>query len=315
MVADPSLVETRPAARRTILALTWADDGPHLRVRDVGAGASRLVPVAGFDLNYRADPSNDPRACLGHVPFRSDRGGYSDCAAPPVAGARRCDRCTMLEATFASNLHHAHTRGRSELDPAVVAHLAQPNHLYLAAFRDGSMKVGTSTAARLDRRLAEQGAWAARIVARSDDGYAVREIEDRVTAALDLPQSVSAARKLTGLVSPRADAEIEARLADLVEPVHALVVSFADSRLTPQHDSWHNPATGSAELDRLHRYPLKLTSGQHDLRLVTAIGSLVIATRSEGDDRFAINLKGIFGVEVETGDFASDEIAIQDSLF
>lgn len=145
-----------------IIGLTWSSGAPQLRVRRNGA-ASQLVDLAGFSLRYTAG-SDSARRCIGHKPFRDTSKPWEDCDRTPLHDGRTCDRCAASDATFASQLHHAHNRAQGELDAAVVKHLKQPNELYLAAFRDGSVKVGTSTAPRLRTRLTEQGAWRARVV-------------------------------------------------------------------------------------------------------------------------------------------------------
>lgn len=315
MPADPP---SNPAhllpLSRTYIAVVWADDAPYARVIDDDSTSSSLKPLIGIDLNYQAD-SSSPRRCIGHTPFR-DRSSYVDCNNPPDAPGRKCTRCTIVDATFASNLHHAHTRGRSELDASVVAHLGQENKLYLAGFRDGSVKIGTSTATRGHLRLLEQGAWSARFVATATDGYAVREIEDRVTSELEIPQAVSTSRKLDGLVRPIPDEQLDEKLGALGRAVAALVDQHADPRLSVCDEPWHRPGSDDAELwTGLHRYPLKLVAASHDFRIIGACGRIAVVTRPSSDDRFAVDLQPLFGVRLTLGDFDSDEIAIQDALF
>jgi len=297
-----------------LLAMNWRDDSPFIRLRCSDASHSDLVPAAGLALNYRLGKHVE-RACLGHVPFRKGRNEYHDCSTPLQASSRRCERCTIVEATFASNLHHAHTRGRSEIDPAIREHLAQPNQLYLAAFRDGSIKIGTSTLTRVQTRLAEQGAWIARFAAIADDGFAVRDLEDRVTAELGLPQAVGVGRKISGLISPVDDAELNERLDRHLKDVVALIDTMNDRRIEASDRRWRSPVAEDPVLDNMLRYPLKLRSGSHDLEIVGAIGRVCAARRPGTTDVFAIDPGELFGIKIETGNFASDEIAIQDSLF
>lgn len=351
------------------------DGGPVVRLRDDDEPASRLVAAAGLALNYRLD-AEPVRRCVGHVPFRSSRGDYYDCDRMPEQGKRTCGRCAIVDATFASNLHHAHTRGMAELDPAIRSHLQQPNRLYLAAFRDGSIKVGTSTVGRSHKRLAEQGAWMARFVAETTDGLSVRSLEDLVTEVWSLPQSVSARRKISGLVDPLGDAELDARLDEAATRVGELMARTPDDRVTPLvgidvtgqgspgaasrpgqasregleraakrvegsaelHDRspdqreeasdaigmlgepWRHPMAGHPALAKVREYPLALTSGRHELRVLTAIGRILLARRiaadgQPGPDVFAIDPARLFGIELDIGNYGSDEIAIQDSLF
>ncbi len=300
--------------RQVILGVSWTDETARVRVRSGDEPESRLVSLAGLRLNYRASPES-PRRCLGHVPFRRSDVDYVDCLHSPEPGGRTCTSCAVVEATFASSLHHAHTRDRADIDPAVDEHLRQPNVLYLAAFRDGSTKVGTSSERRLVKRLNEQGAWRAALVAEADDGYVVRAIEDEVTASLGTPQSVSMGRKLDGMARPRPDQQLDDLLARQGATVRELVAASADARLRPADASWAFAGHADPVWADLYRYPLRLDSGCHDLEVLAACGRLVAVRRAGTADTFVADLGQLFGVELELGDFDSDALAVQDSLF
>jgi len=303
-----------------LLGVLWQDHLPFLRVRRSGNHPSEKVPVSGQRLSYRIE--DEPvRACLGHVPFRPGGGDYFDCHSTPRSGSRVCERCAIVEATFASNLHHAHTKGSAELDPSILRHLEQPNRLYLAAFRDGSIKVGTSTLSRSERRLEEQGAWMARFVAETPNGRLVRHLEDAVTEELGLPQAVSAVRKLRGLVNPIPDAALAKQLDDFASNVKTNVVRRWDAVPVDTTDvaslaeQWSHPMAEHPALAGAIEYPLRLLRGRHDLELITAIGRHILARRPGGTDVFIFDPKPLFGIWPDIGDYGSDEIAIQDSLF
>lgn len=300
--------------RRVIIATDWASGSPRLRVRDDDETESRLIEARGVHLAYHASPDS-PRQCLGHTPFRDRTAGYVDCTKRPAVGSRTCEQCSIVAATLASNLHHAHTRGRSELDPAIVEQLRQPNQLYVAAFRDGSLKVGTSAKVRRDKRLAEQGAWRAAIVADADDGFAVRVIEDRVTAELGLPQSVSIGRKLDGMATPRPDHVLDDSLAEATADVHALLETADDARLRPRDERWLFPSATAEVWTGLHPYPLKPESGNHDVEIVDMCGRMAALRRTGTADVFIADLGRLFGVELALGDVEADELAVQDALF
>lgn len=296
------------------LGVTWNDHVPYMRTRNGGQRESELVAVEGLSLRYRIQGEPE-RVCLGHVPFRSAR-SFHDCHKKPQPGSRRCERCSIVEATFAANLHHAHTKGSAELDASVRDHMDQPNRLYLAAFRDGSIKVGTSTLGRADKRLEEQGAWIAQFVAETTNGRSVRHLEDAVTEQLAIAQSVSATRKGRGLISPVTDDQLLTSLRQAAADVHRLVVEPATGNDVELMDNpWRHPMTGHPALANPLRYPLSLTQGRHDLHALTAVGRHLLVKRADGDDVFAIDPAPLFGVCFEIGDFGSDEIAIQDSLF
>lgn len=297
-----------------VLSASWADATPQVRVRSADEATSHLEPLVGLRLGYRT--SKDARRhCVGHVPFRKGSASHVDCANRPRPGQRTCANCAAAEATFASNLHHAHNRDRSGMDSAVVAHLDQPNLLYLAAFRDGSVKVGTTTEARRDKRLSEQGAWRALLVARTPDGFGVRVLEDKVTADLGVAQSVSVGRKLTGMAEPRSDAELERTLHDLGGRVRALVQSSRRPGQQLVGEPWSFPADPGVDWHGLHRYPVRLDTGAHDLVVRAACGRLIVVERPDGADRFVADIGQLFGVELDVGDHGSEELAVQDSLF
>ena len=214
-----------------VLGLVWGDDGCRVRLRVPDPGPdgtiepSQLVPVVGLELNYRVGP-DARRHCLGHSSPQRNNGAYVDCHNRPQPNEKTCVSCAVADAEFASNLHHAHTRQRDALDRSVVDHLEQTNELYVAAFRDGSLKIGTSTGHRTAKRLTEQGAWRAVRVASVTDGFTVRLLEDLVTEKLGLTQSVAVKRKLQGMTNPLGDRLLDERLDPMVQEVHRLIGSL-----------------------------------------------------------------------------------------
>ena len=291
----------------------WKDSAPFLRVRRNGR-PSELVPLVGLTLQYSTG-RHSPRRCPGHKPFRQAGVAWEDCDNSPVRHSQTCDRCTASNATFASQLHHAHTRGSGELDGAVLAHLEQPNNLYLAAFRDGSIKVGTSTASRLYTRLEEQGAWVAQVVASTTDGFAVRSLEDRVTVELGLPQSVSVQRKLAGLIRPVSDDALRTELSRWTTTVHALIEREGNAGVTATSTGWVSPVSTDPIWHRVHEYPLKLQSGNHDIEFLTASGRVVVISRPGSSDRFVADIGSLYGIELALAEVVPDELTVQDSLF
>lgn len=293
--------------------MNWAEGSPQLRLRANGK-ESELVAVPGMAFHYVSDDAR--RRCVGHKPFRSAGVEWVDCDRDPLRGSRTCDACTAVDATFASQLHHAHTRGAGEIDAAIRSHLEQPNHLYLAGFRDGTIKVGTSTARRLQTRLEEQGAWKASIVATATDGFAVRVLEDAVTTELGLGQSVSIGRKLAGLAAPMTNEHIDRELDRWTRSTHDLIASMADSRFTATSDRWETVSASDGRWDRVHPYPLRLDRGNHALELLTANGRAVMAQRPDGTDLFVSDIAQLFGLEITLlDDVLADEVTVQDSLF
>jgi len=300
-----------------ILGSDWGESGCRLRLRRQGTTSS-LTPAVGLDLNYRADPAA-PRHCLGHHSPKRNEGRYLECDNRPRPGEKTCTSCAIADAEFAADLHHAHTKPVEEIHESVRQHLQRTNVLYLAAFRDGSVKVGTSTATRRGTRLTEQGAWRAVEVAEVGDGFAVRRLEDLVTERLGLPQAVATTRKLRGMLSPRSDAELGAALAERATQVHELMTTEAGRAAaqgaTPIDRHWSSAEATAPGWERPHRYPLALDAGQHHLRIDAMCGRLAAVSRPDGTDRFIIDVGQLYGREIEIGSFRSDEVAVQDSLF
>jgi len=293
----------------------WSDGEPYIRVRRNGCG-SELLSTRGLALSYAIGGDGPTRRCVGHKPLRDPDTPWIDCDNSPLPGSRTCDRCTAVDATFASQLHHAHTRGSGEIDIAVRTHLEKPNVSYLAAFRDGSVKIGTSTAPRLEVRLQEQGAWIARIVANAANGYAVRTLEDLVTSELGLPQSVTVNRKLRGLTSPVSNDALDTRLSQWADGVHRLITELDDDRLSPANVSWSNPCRRDDAWDRVHPYAQRLDRGAHSFTVERACGRAFLVRRPMSDDRFVVDIGQLFGVEIELADdVVPDELTVQDSLF
>ncbi|MEM7271754.1 MAG: DUF2797 domain-containing protein [Actinomycetota bacterium] len=306
-----------------ILGMTWVPDDTDpsrgdqclLRVRGTDS-PSDLVPAVGLSLNYRIG-ERPTRHCIGTSAPTRTGGGSIDCQNPPQPGERVCVSCAVAEATLAGSLHHAHTKDRAELDRAVVDHLSQTNVLYLAGFRDGSVKVGTSTGRRKRVRWLEQGAWRVVEVATVDDGFAVRRLEDLVTEKLGLAQSVAVKRKLAGLAAPLDDAALAAKLDHLVGEVHALLALASDAEATvTSREPWTFPGAGAPIWDRLLRYPSRLDAGAHDVRIEAMCGRVAVLARP-GDDgsRFVSDIGALYGIELDLGDHRPDPLAVQDTLF
>ncbi len=295
--------------RRVILGVRWHDTDVSLRVREAGEPASTFEPLIGRTLEFRVT-TEKPAWCLG----RSGSGLY-DCANRPTSVNRKCTPCSVADAAHASMLHHSHRRdGEPVLDGSVADHLAQPNVLYVAAFRDGSLKVGTSNAERALTRLAEQGAWKAVLVAEAVNGYLVRIVEDAVTKVLGLPQSVSMVRKLQGFVRPVDDALLRVRLNHATEQIHQLI--DGTDGITAIDQPWLFPHENQWE--RVIRYPADLAVGAHELEIAAACGRTVlarIAGDSDANDCFVADLGPLYGHELEWGRFGTPALTIQGALF
>lgn len=305
--------------RRVLIELSWSQAEPRIRVRDDDARTSIHVPLIGLELNYRLDESSK-KLCLGHRAFGGEGAVYIDCSRAPKPGAKKCVRCSVHDVAFAANIHQAHKKDRRAIDPFFATHLAKPNRLYLAGFRDGSTKIGTSTEERSVERLREQGAWLARFVGHACDGYVVREMEDLVTEFVGVAQAVSARRKVKGLVQACPDDTLSNQLDEHASKVTALIRGLKDERLTVLDESWVFPGRAGPGWKAPILYPAPLTFGSHKLGVVDACGRSVLLHRESSTgtaetDFFVADIGQLFGWELELGQFTADEIAVQPSLF
>lgn len=300
-----------------ILGVDWTEptaEGAMLRVRRGEQSApseSTLVPTTGLTLNYRSS-ATDPRHCVGHRSPRRNDGRYLDCLNRPQPGDKTCVSCSVANAELAADLHHAHTRDPAMIHHAVRRHLDQANVLYVAVFRDGSLKIGTSTAGRRLLRWSEQGAWLVSEVATVDDGFTVRRLEDLITEQLSFAQSVNSARKIKGMATPRSDQDLSTILDTAVQAVHELL---AGSSAQLSDERWQFPRSDRPLWNRLHRYPVKLTEGQHHFEIEAACGRLAVISKPGGNDRFIVDLGQLAGYEIELGNFTPESLMVQDSLF
>ncbi len=258
--------------------------------------------------------------CLGHRAFGASGSVYIDCLRGPKPGSRKCVRCSVVDAAFASNVHHAHRQDRRNLDPLFAQHLAQPNILYLAAFPDGSIKVGTAVEHRLEQRLREQGAFLGRLIARATDGYVVREAEDLIAEFVGISQSVGIGRKLSGLLHPLPEHTIQAELDWVATKAVGLLTALKDPRLSLIDEPWINPRSGATAWDCPLLYPLELGRGSHDLEVLDAMGRIVALGRQGRTGRrepeiLLADIGQLFGYVLDVGDYRSDEIAVQPALF
>lgn len=290
------------------------------------APSSTYVGLIGTTLGFRV-VSPRPDWCIGRSPGGPD--GPYECANRPTSVNRKCTPCSVADATHASHLHHAHRGDADQIAVGqgddVAEHLSQPNVLYVAAFRDGSLKVGTSTASRIATRLAEQGAWSAVIVAEAVNGYLVRVVEDAVTAAIGLAQSVSMVRKLQGLTRPVDDALLRVRLHQATARIHELIAGTEG--LTPL-SRWWSYGEGRHERrhpwDRVVRYPADVAVGAHQLSVVAVCGRAVLAElpneaapaeAAASMEAMVFDFGRLYGHEIEWGSFGSPTVSIQGSLF
>lgn len=297
----------------TILRIEWNDGLPHLLVLNCNTDSLEKVPLSNYRLAYRvADPKM--RICVNYQLKPRDTSKRRPCLRVPEKG-KKCEICKKEDSIFAANLHNAHTKDRGALPAEIVKHMQNPNYLYLAAFDDGALKIGTSRAQRINTRLLEQGALIATIMCETEDGFLIRALEDMVTAEMGIPQSVTTRKKLQGIVTPLPLSEVNAKLSEATRNVKTFIESRFSEECSIVLNEWENPERSAPLWERIHAYPNNLGSGAHDLTIGGARGRLVGFTKGTGDESFVGDLDEIFGVVVEPGSFPTNEMTVQDKLF
>jgi hypothetical protein len=117
------------------------------------------------------------RRCIG---YRLPEGGAQRLCpgwrALPAGGRAQCEECERRE----GRLEVVASDGSRPPSGPRAGYLRSPHEIYLAAFAPDVLKVGVSGAGRTPLRVLEQGAPAALIVGRADDGLAARRLEHRL---------------------------------------------------------------------------------------------------------------------------------------
>jgi hypothetical protein len=114
------------------------------------------------------------RRCIGYYP--PEGGPLQACPqwrALPAGGRAQCEECERRE----GRLEVVASDGSRPPTGPRAGYLLSPHEVYLAAFAPDMLKVGVSGAGRTPLRVLEQGAPAALIVGRADDGMAARRLE------------------------------------------------------------------------------------------------------------------------------------------
>lgn len=311
-----SLVTTA-AGRYLSSGIPWDDDGPYLALRSPDGMSRQMRLNAGTVLSYRILPGEDGalRHCLGSVKVQ-DR--YTRIAEPcPVHSA--AERGYQCGSCFARDdwrlVHNVHRSGIAP--PGLKLYLDQPHWLYIATFADGTTKVGTAADGRKHLRLVEQGAVAARYVARADNGRVIRVLEDLVTSEAGLVQAVRAGAKAAALVQPLGE-----EILDRANSLHAAavreVLAGADiPGFTVVTETWERPAQARVVLAAAGTvgYPLDPGSGEHAMVIDAMVGAAALVTVKGSDTPFLADLSRLKGRRLNLGVYQARLPALQTALF
>ena len=296
-----------------LTAVTWRDNQPWLRVHTDDPPSVEAIEARDLHLRFRIN-DEIARRCIGRLERSRDGSAYGDCKSPPTTG-RQCKRCQIVDNMSAADMHQAHRKGRDAIDRRMAAYLSHPHRLYVAIFRDGSTKIGTTRGTSGGQRLAEQGAWFAKYVGHVDDGFLVRELEDLVSESLKLGQAVDTRKKISGHLRAQHDNELQTTLEDVTLEVSEVLKTSNIEGCTSLNEQWSNPAIGDPHWQDLRAYPAVLTSGAHEFTIHSMVGRLAACTRTGLTEVFIIDLQPLLGRPLERGEFELDELVQQESLF
>lgn len=295
-------------------SVSWTGRDPHLVVSNPLRAERDSLPLVGERLAFTVDDGG--RYCTGRfVAGSADDGRHEPCDGSRLAtSGKQCERCAARDDS--RFMHHAHRGGF--VPDSLKTYLAQRHWLYVATFADGVHKVGTASDRRKTVRLDEQGAVRATYVAVTDDGYAVRVLEDAVTEHLGIAQTRHASSKTTSLTRALAPHVLDAAHASRVADVEALMRSRG---LTPDalpHESWappasHAPFFAAAGVHPI--YPHPLDSGEHCLTPQAMVGGVALARVNDDDDLVLLDLGQLRGRRITLGDVRSPATTTQHSLF
>ena len=166
-----------------VLSWTGAEETP---------GFTRLFP--GKKLSWTIA---GPRMCIGS---RNEAGRLVSCSENIVSrpGQVRCNSCSVVDSMDPCVRCTGRICNASE---ARKTRCEETDYvLYLAVFRDHTLKVGVSTARRVKTRWVEQGADFAAVIAEIRGGRAARRLEDLVGRRSGATKQVRSKRKIASLM-------------------------------------------------------------------------------------------------------------------
>lgn len=295
-----------------VRGISWTDrERPVLQLLDIADDAVD-VPLIGAELAFTTEPG---RHCIGRSEFVGDDAvRLAPCPSRRLAeSGHQCDRCAATD-DFRF-IHHVHRGGH--VPPALRAYVGQPHWLYVATFADGRSKVGTASAVRKRARLDEQGAVRASYVAHTADGFAVRALEDAVTAEAGVPQTRSRRAKAAALCRPLPVARLEQAHAEVVARARE-VLAARGAALEPE--AWEPPALHAALVEEApfgghEPLPHDLTAGDHRLHVIAMVGSVALVAVNDDSARWVADLGDLTGRKLTPGRVDSPGVAQQTSLF
>ena len=305
MVSDSSY------KRITHLKVLWENTQPFIQIYDHDSEKITLQSLIGYSLSYQV-PTPSERVCVNYGDLLQAE--KQNRCEKIVKSGKKCDNCIREDNIFASQFHSVHKKDRSSISQKILKRMQKENILYIAGFFDGSTKVGTSASNRIQTRLLEQGAIHAVLMAETPDGITVRLLEDLITEELGIGQAVSIGKKIDGLLKPLMRDALQKELKIISRKVKDCISTSGITDIKEITSTWDNEYSAETCWDTIQKYPISLSSGNHDLKVKSVVGRVAALSHTSGMT-LAADLNELLGITVESGKIAGDEISVQAQLF
>ena len=168
------------------------------------------------------------------------------------------------------------------------AYNREPHCTYLAYFGPGIIKVGIARHARVQKRWLEQGARAAVVLQVTPDAYQARELEERISTALRIPERITNTQKKQLINIPYSFSQATAVLSQHVQAIKKALEPAAIPHPVQDLQAHYFPAAQPPTLFDADRRKQPIAG-----RVVGMVGDLLVY---ESEDRFWMAaLKGQLG--------------------
>ena len=305
MVSDSSY------KRITHLKVLWVNAQPFIQIYDHDSEKITTQSLIGYSLSYQV-PTPSERVCVNYGDLLQAE--KQNRCEKIVKSGKKCDNCIREDNIFASQFHSVHKKDRISISQKILKRMQKENILYIAGFFDGSTKVGTSASTRIQTRLLEQGAIHAVLMAETPDGITVRLLEDLITEELGIGQAVSIGKKIEGLLKPLMRDALQKELKIISRKVKDCISTSGITDIKEITSTWDNEYSAETCWDTIQKYPISLSSGNHDLKVKSVVGRVAALSHNSGMT-LAADLNELLGITVESGKIAGDEISVQAQLF
>lgn len=290
--------------------LSWSEDGEW--AHEVTSSRGTIERWTGPNNRLAFRLVGDLRYCTGHFKFRNGLGTRQPCTQQSaIKSGKQCDRCRYLEG-FANV--HQHVGDISGLPPQIRDYIATPHYLYIACFGGGQVKVGTAAESRRSSRLYEQGAIAARIIARSPDGLHVRGLE-RLVSETGFKQQIRGKSKLTTLLGQLDSIHV---IRQSLEEATRVAVAALPPETELLDDEWTG---GERFYNRLLDYgrilsPSPFDGPEYVVDGLDALGHTILCQNGDESELTLIEENRFIGRRLQLDDsITGSPTAVQTSLF